>query len=77
MGNRVIGLDIGTHAVRAVELSVGRNRPVLHRMGQVALPHGAVVAGEVVDPPGASGARVASTVAAWSSAWPTPASWPA
>jgi type IV pilus assembly protein PilM len=45
----VIGLDIGTHAVRAAELSFGRGQPVLERMGQVALPPGAVVAGEVVD----------------------------
>ena len=40
MSNRVIGLDIGTHAVRAVELSFGRGRPVVQRMGQVALPPG-------------------------------------
>jgi type IV pilus assembly protein PilM len=46
----VIGLDVGTHAVRAVEVSVGRGGPVLERMGQVALPPGAVVAGEVADP---------------------------
>lgn len=50
MGNQVIGLDIGTHAVRAVELSFGRGRPALRRMGQVALPPGAVVAGEVMVP---------------------------
>jgi type IV pilus assembly protein PilM len=50
VGNQVIGLDIGTHAVRAVELSLGRGRPVVRRMGQVALPAGAVVAGEVVVP---------------------------
>jgi type IV pilus assembly protein PilM len=49
MANYVIGLDIGTHAVRAVELSLGRGRPVVRRMGQVTLPVGAVVAGEVVD----------------------------
>ena len=49
MASQVIGLDIGTHAVRAVELSLGRGRPVVRRMGQVTLPAGAVVAGEVVD----------------------------
>ncbi len=47
----VVGLDIGTHAVRAVELALGRGDPGLRRFGQVALPVGAVVAGEVVDPP--------------------------
>lgn len=56
MATKVIGLDIGTHAVRAVELGFGRGRPVLRRMGQVALPPGAVVAGEVVDPPAVSDA---------------------
>lgn len=50
MGNGTIGLDIGTHAVRAVELKSRRGRPVVRRMGQVALPPGAVVAGEVVEP---------------------------
>jgi type IV pilus assembly protein PilM len=45
-----VGLDIGTSAVRAVEVKHGRGRPKLVRMGQVALPPGAVVAGEVVEP---------------------------
>jgi type IV pilus assembly protein PilM len=49
MRRSVIGLDIGTTAVRAVEISLGR-RAVVRRMGQVALPPGAVVAGEVVEP---------------------------
>src|SRR5436190_2471842 len=46
---RVIGLDIGTFAVRAVEVAPGGNRPTLTRFGQVTLPPGAVVGGEVVD----------------------------
>ena len=52
MAQRVIGLDIGTHAVRAAELSLGRggSDPTLTRFAQVALPAGAVVDGEVVDP---------------------------
>jgi type IV pilus assembly protein PilM len=50
MSAQAIGLDIGTHAVRAVELSMGRGRPSVKRMGQVALPSGAVVGGEVMDP---------------------------
>src|SRR5207248_4633929 len=49
MASEVIGLDIGTHAVRAVELSLGRGRPVVRRMGQVTVPPGAVSAGEIID----------------------------
>ena len=49
MASSTVGLDIGTHAVRAVELSFGRGEPTLRRFGQVALPYGAVVNGEVVD----------------------------
>ncbi|MGE0795135.1 MAG: type IV pilus assembly protein PilM [Acidimicrobiia bacterium] len=56
MATRVIGLDIGTHAVRAVEVSVGRGQPVIEKMGQVALPAGAVTAGEVTDPAAVSAA---------------------
>lgn len=56
MASQMIGLDIGTHAVRAVELSLGRGRPAVRRMGQVTLPAGAVVAGEVVDATGVSAA---------------------
>lgn len=46
----VIGLDVGTHAVRAVELQLGRGEPTLRRFAQVTLPPGVVVGGEVVDP---------------------------
>ena len=56
MASQVIGLDVGTNAVRAVELSLGRGLPVVRRMAQVALPSGAVVAGEVVDPPAVAAA---------------------
>jgi type IV pilus assembly protein PilM len=44
-----IGLDIGTSAVRAVQLSTGRGSATVERLGQVLLPHGAVRDGEVVD----------------------------
>jgi type IV pilus assembly protein PilM len=44
-----IGLDIGSSAVRAAEVSLDGSRPVVHRFGQVALPVGAVVDGEVAD----------------------------
>jgi type IV pilus assembly protein PilM len=57
----VVGLDIGTTAVRAAELSIRRGQVVLEHIGQAGLPDGAVVDGEVVDP-----ARVAAaTKALW------------
>ena len=48
MAKKVIGVDVGTNAVRAAEMTVG-GRPQLTRFGQVALPVGAVREGEVVD----------------------------
>lgn len=47
--NSVIGLDIGTSAVRAAELDLRRNPPTLVRFGQVMLPPGAVRDGEILD----------------------------
>jgi len=49
MARNVVGLDIGTSAVRAAELSIHRGKVVLVRLGQVGLPPGSVVDGEVVD----------------------------
>lgn len=50
MGERIVGLDIGTSALRAVELVVDGDRPpVLEAYGQVGLPQGAIVDGEVRD----------------------------
>ena len=43
-----VGLDVGTNAVRAVEIELGAPS-VIRRMGQVSLPVGAVVDGEVAD----------------------------
>ncbi|HEU4397096.1 MAG TPA: type IV pilus assembly protein PilM [Actinomycetota bacterium] len=51
MARKIVGLDIGTTAVRAAELSVRHGRVVLDRLGQIGLPQGAVVDGEVADPP--------------------------
>lgn len=48
-GRTALGLDIGTSAVRAAELSFGRAGATLERFGQVALPSGAVSDGEVLD----------------------------
>ena len=50
MARKVVGLDIGTTAVRAAEVSVRRGQVVLERIGQAGLPDGAVVDGEVEDP---------------------------
>jgi type IV pilus assembly protein PilM len=50
MAQRIVGLDIGTSAVRAVELTVDNgSRPVLEAFGQVGLPPGAVADGEIRD----------------------------
>ena len=46
--DRVVGLDVGTRAVRLAEVELGPS-PVLRTFGQVDLPPGAVRAGEVVD----------------------------
>ena len=45
----MIGLDIGSTAVRAVQLKTARRGPTLERIGQVLLPHGVVRDGEIVD----------------------------
>jgi type IV pilus assembly protein PilM len=49
MESTSIGLDIGSSAVRAAEIGLDRQGPVLRRYGQVGLPHGAVVDGEIVN----------------------------
>lgn len=47
----VIGLDIGSSAIRAVQVSGSRRGlPVLERVAAIALPSGAIRDGEVVDP---------------------------
>jgi type IV pilus assembly protein PilM len=45
-----VGLDIGSTAVRAAEMSVGSDLPTVLRAAQVALPAGAVELGEVRQP---------------------------
>ncbi len=49
MAQLTVGLDIGTSAVRAAELDVGQTRPVLRTYGQVGLPPGSLVDGEIRD----------------------------
>jgi len=45
-----IGLDLGSSAVRAVQLRPGRGGPTLERLGQVPLAPGVIRDGEIVDP---------------------------
>lgn len=50
MAERTVGLDIGTSAIRAVELTVDDgSTPVLEAYGQVGLPPGTIVDGEIRD----------------------------
>jgi type IV pilus assembly protein PilM len=46
---QVVGLDIGASAVRAAEIDTGPGTPVLLRFGQVGLPPGVIVDGEIQD----------------------------
>lgn len=46
---QVVGLDIGTSAVRAAELEFGSGKPKLVAFGQVGLPPEAIIDGEVQD----------------------------
>lgn len=56
--SRVVGLDIGTTAVRAAQLdgAGGRGAPTITRFAQAPLPVGAVRDGEVADQPAVSAA---------------------
>lgn len=47
--SQVVGLDIGASAVRAAEIDLGPGTPVLLRFGQVGLPPGVIVDGEIHD----------------------------
>ncbi len=49
MAEHYVGLDIGTFAVRAAEISGEPGNLTLHRFAQLTLPPGAVVDGEIVD----------------------------
>lgn len=50
MAEHLIGLDIGSFAVRAAEVSGDPGNLMLHRFSQLTLPPGAVVDGEIIDP---------------------------
>lgn len=49
MARTVVGLDIGTSAVRAAEVALRRDAPALTRFAQVGLAAGAVADGEVAE----------------------------
>ena len=49
MGRLTVGLDIGTSAVRAAEIDTSKSTPVLMTFGQVGLPPGSLVDGEIRD----------------------------
>ncbi len=49
MPKLIVGLDIGTSAVRAAELDVSSKPPQLINYGQIGLPPGSVVDGEIHD----------------------------
>lgn len=50
MSSQVVGIDIGSQRIRAVEVSgVGKARPVVLRHHEIALPDGAVKSGEVAE----------------------------
>jgi type IV pilus assembly protein PilM len=49
MAQLIVGLDIGTSAVRAAEIDVSHSQPVLHTYGQVGLPPASLVDGEIRD----------------------------
>jgi len=51
MAASVVGVDIGTASIRAVEVTdVSKPRPQLARFHEVALPEGAVSRGEILEP---------------------------
>ncbi|HHC08584.1 MAG TPA: type IV pilus assembly protein PilM [Actinobacteria bacterium] len=56
-----VGVDIGGTAVRAAAVDAVRGRWILRRWGEMPLPRGAVVAGEIVD----EGAVVEALGALW------------
>lgn len=45
----LVGLDVGSASIRAVEATIGRDRPVINNFGQAFLSPGTVVAGVVKD----------------------------
>lgn len=45
----LVGLDIGSTSIRALEATIAKDRPVINNFGHVPLPPGAVVNGVARD----------------------------
>ncbi len=56
MARHCIGLDIGSTAIKLVQLRTGRSGLVLHNFGVAAVPAGAIAGGAVVEPAAVVGA---------------------
>ncbi|KQX07956.1 MULTISPECIES: type IV pilus assembly protein PilM [unclassified Leifsonia] len=51
MATSIVGVDFGSRVIRAVELSdVTKSRPTIERYGEIEVPEGAILRGEVVEP---------------------------
>ena len=50
MARSVIGVDIGSTAVRGAQVHVSKGRPVIVRAAEIPMPPGAVIAGELREP---------------------------
>lgn len=48
-GATLIGLDIGSTCIRALEAIASKDQPLINHFGQAPLPHGAVVSGVIKD----------------------------
>ncbi len=51
-GNKknLVGLDIGSSAIKVAEITDSKNGPVLRKFGIVDMPHGAIEEGVIKDP---------------------------
>ncbi|MBW2283536.1 MAG: type IV pilus assembly protein PilM [Deltaproteobacteria bacterium] len=48
--NQLIGLDIGSHSIKLVEIEHGKKGPVLKNLGIMGLPHEAIFEGSIKEP---------------------------
>ena len=56
MANAVVGIDLGSHYMKAVELISGREGTVMTRAAVKETPPGAIANGVVIDPDAVSAA---------------------
>ena len=52
-GNDVVGLDLGSATLKAVQLTSNGNTFRLEKIGYLALPEGTVACGDIIDEVGA------------------------